>query len=66
MFVPNYDESKVPAYALPDPLAPAGGPSGTERASWEYGGRARKLELFEEHVYGRVPTGFQPKVEWNS
>jgi hypothetical protein len=63
-FVPNYDESKVPAYRLPDPLAPPGGPAVTDRASWESAGRPRTLELFESHVYGRVPADFQPALEW--
>ena len=49
-FVPNYDEAKVPPYVLPDPLAPAGGPVVAGRAAWESGGRARTLELFEDHV----------------
>jgi len=63
-FEPNYDESKVPAYELPDPLAPAGGPAVTDLAGWESDGRARTLALFESHVYGRVPEGFQPGLEW--
>jgi hypothetical protein len=63
-FVPNYDESKVPAYTLPDPLVPAGGPAVSDRAGWESGGRARTLALFESHVYGRVPADFQPRIEW--
>jgi hypothetical protein len=63
-FVPNYDESKIPAYALPDPLAPAGGPAVTDRTGWESGARARTLAMFESHVYGRVPAEFQPGLEW--
>ncbi len=63
-FVPNYDESKVPAFTLPDPLAPAGGPVVTDLAGWESGGRARTLALFENHVYGRVPDGFRPGIQW--
>ncbi|MEX1113991.1 MAG: acetylxylan esterase [Akkermansiaceae bacterium] len=63
-FIPNYDEAKVPAYTLPDPLAPAGGPAVTDRASWESGGRPRTLSLFEDHIHGREPADFQPKLEW--
>ena len=49
----NYEESRVPAYALPDPLA-----TGDKRIRTrdEWGGRrAEILELFREHVYGRRP-----------
>jgi hypothetical protein len=63
-FVPNQDESKVPAYRLPDPLVPAGGPVIADRASWESVGRHHMLDLFEGHVYGRVPADFQPTLEW--
>jgi hypothetical protein len=63
-FVPNYDESKVPAHVLPDPLALAGGVAVADRAGWESGGRARTLAHFESHVYGRVPADFQPGLEW--
>lgn len=63
-FVPNYDEAMVPGYTLPDPLAPGLGLVITNRASWESDGRPRTLALFESQVYGRVPAGFQPRVEW--
>jgi len=45
----NYDESKVPAYTLPDPLEGVATPAEwTER-------RAHLMKLLEGHVYGRMP-----------
>ena len=51
----NYDEAKVPAYTLPDPLRFAGRPSRRDAADWPER-RAEVLRLFEEHVYGRSPA----------
>lgn len=44
-----YDEDKVPDFRLPDPL-------NMERARW--------IELFEDQVYGRVPS-FDWKNQWS-
>src|SRR5262245_65643947 len=50
----QYDESKVPAYTLPDPLRfEAGGPVATAEA-WR-SRRAEIQKLFETRVYGRSP-----------
>lgn len=43
----NYDESKVPAYRLPDPLEGVG-----SKSAWKKR-RAEILKLFETHVYGK-------------
>ncbi len=57
-----YDESKVPAYTLPDPLKFADGqPVGIRRA-WPRR-RAEILELFRSEVYGRSP-GAPAKVDY--
>lgn len=54
-FTPNYDESKVPAYTLPDPLRAADGtPIATPR-QWTERRRPELLALFAEHVYGKLP-----------
>ena len=49
----NYDEARVGAYELPDPLASANGRV-RKPAEWTPR-RAAILELFREHVYGRSP-----------
>lgn len=54
-FTPNYDESKVPAYTLPDPLLMADGARVTSAEQWRTKRRPEILELFREHVYGRAP-----------
>lgn len=53
--VPNYDETKVPAYVLPDPLAMRDGTKVTDAATWREKRRPEILRLFEEHVQGRSP-----------
>jgi hypothetical protein len=50
----NYDEAKVPAYTLPDPLQLADGRAVTDVHGWT-DRRAEILRLFESHVYGRSP-----------
>ena len=56
----NYDERQVPKYKLPDPLVAADGSKVADAATWRKKRRPEVLELFREHVYGRVPKG---KVE---
>lgn len=50
----NYDESKVPSYALPDPLIRADGTKITRPKDWTKR-RQEILQLFREHVYGASP-----------
>jgi len=57
------DESKVPAYTLPDPLVGANGVKVTTAAEWEKVRRPETLALFAKHVYGRSP-GQPAKVEF--
>ncbi len=47
---PNYDESKIPAYTLPDPLA------GIESAAQWPARRKQILEQFATEMFGKVPT----------
>ncbi len=54
-FKPNYDESKVPDYTLPDPLVMQDGTKVTSAEMWRTKRRPEILELFRKHVYGRSP-----------
>lgn len=51
----NYDEAKVPAYTLPDPLVHANGRAVTSATDWRRNRRPELLRLFEQEVYGRAP-----------
>lgn len=51
---PNYDESKVPAYTLPDPLRMENGDEVNSPAKWVER-RAEILKVFETQVYGKMP-----------
>lgn len=48
----NYDEAKVPAYTLPDPLAMADGVKVTDAAAWRAKRRPELVALFEREMYG--------------
>jgi (4-O-methyl)-D-glucuronate---lignin esterase len=52
----NEDESKVPAYTLPDPLRLVDGAPVANATDWRERRRPELLRLFEEHVYGRSPA----------
>ncbi len=55
-FVANYDEAKMPAYTLPDPLLFNNEQPVKDAVGWTKR-RAEILELFENEVYGKTPTG---------
>lgn len=54
----NYDESKVPDLNLPDPFVSFRGKSIQTIQDWESIRRPEILRLFEENVYGKIPTDF--------
>ncbi|MEZ5404393.1 MAG: acetylxylan esterase [Bryobacteraceae bacterium] len=51
----NYDESRVPNYKLPDPLAAADGKPVSEAAAWP-ARRAEIFRLFETEMFGKSPA----------
>ncbi len=53
---PNYDESKVGQYSLPDLLLLPDGQKVTSAKVWREKRRPGILRLFEENVYGRTPN----------
>ncbi len=61
----NYDESKVPAYTLPDSLKTEGGKAVTTAEEWRNVRRPEILALFETHVYGKTPAGRPPAMTCN-
>jgi len=52
----NYDEGKVPAYTLPDPLVTQNGKKVTDARMWKARRRLGILHLFETQVYGKTPA----------
>jgi hypothetical protein len=54
-FVPNYDESKVPAFEVTDPLKSFKGRKIKNSRQWEKIRRPELLEFFTGNVYGEVP-----------
>lgn len=51
----NYDETKVPAYTLPELLQSNSGKKITNKKVWEKQRKPELLELFASQVYGRTP-----------
>jgi hypothetical protein len=63
-FQPNYDESKVPAYTLPDPLLMQDGTRVPDAGMWRTKRRPELLEQFAREVYGRTPQRASQKLHW--
>lgn len=51
----NYDESKVPAYILPDVLKTSANTDVKDKTTWEKVRRPEILRLFEDNIYGQMP-----------
>ena len=54
----NYEESKVPAYTLPNVLQTESGKLVHDKAAWEKDRRPELLKLFADNEYGQMPTDF--------
>lgn len=61
--ISNYDESKVAAYTLPDPLMMANGQRVKNAAEWRTKRRTEILRAYQTEIYGRIPAN-TPKVTW--
>ncbi len=51
----NFDESRVPAYRLPDPLVFLNGSPVLTAEDWHDRRRPEIFKLFETHMYGKMP-----------
>lgn len=54
-FVPNYDESKVPDFVLPNPLLTFKGKKVKDAKDWEKKRRPELLEFFTQNMFGEIP-----------
>lgn len=57
-YAQNYDETKVPAYTLPNVLKTVSGQPVKTAAAWEKKRRPEILTLFENNIYGQMPKIF--------
>ncbi len=63
--VSNYDEARVGAYTLPDPLVLLNGRPVPDADAWFKQRRPEILRLYESEIYGRVPDR-APKVTFTA
>lgn len=56
VFEPNYDESKVPSFAVTNPLETFDGEVVNSVKDWEAKRRPELLDFFTQNVYGVVPA----------
>ncbi|WP_339715891.1 acetylxylan esterase [uncultured Kriegella sp.] len=57
-FEPNYEESKIPNFDLPDPLTTFDGKKISRKGQWKRTRRPELYAFFEENVYGKIPAEF--------
>jgi len=56
-FTPNYDESKIPDYTLPQLLRAKRGMPITTSEQWQQERRPEIISRFESYMYGKIPEG---------
>jgi hypothetical protein len=61
--VSNYDESKVAAYTLPDPLMTRSGRRVANASEWRNERRPEIMRAYQTDIYGRIPAN-APKMTW--
>jgi (4-O-methyl)-D-glucuronate---lignin esterase len=61
--ISNYDEAKVPPYALPDLLKLSDGTPVRDAKTWQTRRRPEIIKLYETQIFGRLPANV-PKVQW--
>lgn len=61
---PNYDESKVPKFELPDPLVAADGTKIETADAWRTKRRPELLALFEREMFGKRPSVAPEKIKF--
>ncbi|HCE56420.1 MAG TPA: acetylxylan esterase [Prolixibacteraceae bacterium] len=54
-FVPNYDESKVPKFVVPDPLVTFNQKKVKNVKDWEKKRRPELLKIFTQNMFGEIP-----------
>ena len=54
-FTPNYDESKVPQFVVPDPLLTFKGKKVKNAKDWEKKRRHELVEFFTQNMFGEIP-----------
>ena len=54
-FTPNYDESKVPRFEMPDPLLTFKGKKVKSLKDWEKKRRPELIEFFTQNMFGEIP-----------
>ena len=62
----NYDEGKVPAYVLPDPLVLQDGTPVATTTTWRSRHRPELLQLLADTEYGRTPAGRPADMHWKT
>lgn len=61
---PNYDESKVPCFVLPDPLVSESGITINSPEAWKNIRRPEILKFFQNQMFGKYPESDLSKIKF--